>query len=130
MVPPPDRASARLHSWRCDRSAALAGLLSTTSCRSNAAVRRRLANDDWADLLKRLDRLGLMSTYHQFFGEDFGKETRPTHFFKGKQASPFHLDYCFVPASWMPRVESVEVGAYDDWSKYSDHPPVTVDVRS
>jgi exonuclease III len=83
----------------------------------------------WADLARRLEPLGLVSTYHHFFGETLGKETRATHFFKGKQASPFHLDYCFVPATWLSHVDGVEVGTYEAWSKYSDHMPVTVDVR-
>lgn len=83
----------------------------------------------WADLAKRMGQLGLMSVYHQFFNEDFGAEKRPTHFFKGKQASPFHVDYVFVPAAWISRVENVEVGTYESWSKQSDHVPVTVDVR-
>jgi len=83
----------------------------------------------WADLAKRLEPLGLVSAYHEFFKESLGAETRPTHFFKGNQASPFHLDYVFVPAAWIPRVESVEVGTYESWSKHSDHVPVTVDVR-
>jgi exodeoxyribonuclease-3 len=83
----------------------------------------------WADLAKRLEPLGLVSAYHQFFNESFGAETRPTHFFKGKQASPFHLDYIFVPVGWISRVTNVEVGTYESWSKHSDHVPVTVDLR-
>jgi hypothetical protein len=83
----------------------------------------------WADLMTRLEPLGLVSAYHRFFNEGFGAETRPTHFFKGKQGSPFHLDYFFVPAAWMSRVASVEVGTYEAWSSYSDHAPVTVDMR-
>jgi exodeoxyribonuclease-3 len=82
----------------------------------------------WAELTKRLEPLGLVSAYHQFFGESFGAETRPTHFFRGKDASPFHLDYVFVPAAWTSRVESVDVGTYESWSKHSDHVPVTVDI--
>jgi exodeoxyribonuclease III len=84
----------------------------------------------WRDLAERLASLGLVSAYHQFFGETFGKETRPTHFFKGKEASPFHLDYCFVPATWVPRIENVTVGTYERCSKYSDHAPLTLDVRA
>ena len=46
----------------------------------------------WADLAKRIEPLGLVSAYHQFFTEGFGAETRPTHFFKGKQAAPLTVD--------------------------------------
>jgi exonuclease III len=83
----------------------------------------------WADLAKRLEPLGLVSAYHQFFNESFGSETRPSHLFKGKQASPFHLDCIFVPAAWASRVENVEVGTYESWSKHSDHMPITADLR-
>ncbi len=83
----------------------------------------------WVDLAKRLESLGLVSAYHKFFGEAFGAETRPTHFAKGKEARPFHLDYVFVPAAWVSHVANVDVGTYESWSKHSDHMPVTVDVR-
>jgi exodeoxyribonuclease-3 len=83
----------------------------------------------WADLAKRLEPLGLVSAYHQFFGEAFGAETGPTHFFQGKESRLFHLDYCFVPAAWTQRVEKVDVGTHGDWSKHSDHAPLTVDLR-
>jgi endonuclease/exonuclease/phosphatase family metal-dependent hydrolase len=33
-----------------------------------------------------------------------------------------------VPEAWRPRVRSVEIGGYEEWSKLSDHRPVTVEV--
>jgi endonuclease/exonuclease/phosphatase family metal-dependent hydrolase len=83
----------------------------------------------WRDLAARLERLGLVSSYHHFFREEFGNEKRPTHFFKGKKDSPCHLDYCVVPADWRPSIESVEVGAYEDWSRLSDHGPLITNLR-
>ena len=83
----------------------------------------------WRQLLDLMRPLGLKSAYHEHFGEDFGAETRPTHFHHGSQQSPFHIDYCFVPAAWIPHVRTVEVGSYDDWHAVSDHAPLIVDVN-
>lgn len=82
----------------------------------------------WADMMGRMKRLRLVSAYHAFFREEFGEETRPTHFYKGKESSPWHLDYCFIPEGWVPHLRNVTVGTYGDWSTLSDHVPVTVDI--
>ena len=82
----------------------------------------------WSELLDLLRPLGLVSAYHEKAGESFGAETRPTHFHRGQKERGFHLDYCFVPSAWMPRVTRVEVGAFDEWCDVSDHAPLIVDV--
>jgi endonuclease/exonuclease/phosphatase family metal-dependent hydrolase len=82
----------------------------------------------WQQLLDLLQPLGLVSAYHEYFLEPFGSESRPTHFFTGKETSPFHLDYCFVPQDWASRITKVEVGTYADWHSASDHAPLIVDV--
>jgi len=84
--------------------------------------------NNWSDLLGLLEPLGLVSAYHRHFDEMPGKESRPTHFHKGKQESPFHLDYCFLPEEWARRIKTVDVGAYADWYKYSDHVPLVVSL--
>lgn len=76
-----------------------------------------------------LDELGLASAYHHFFGEQFGAESRHTYFHRGKQASAYHLDYCFVPTSWLPFVRKVTVEEHEAWAKVSDHVPVIVDLE-
>lgn len=79
-------------------------------------------------LVNLLSQLGLVSSYHQFFGEDHGMETRPTFFHLWKESRPYHIDYCFVPKTWSPRIESVEIGSYDEWKEISDHRPLTVNI--
>lgn len=74
------------------------------------------------------DELGLVSAYHEFHGEALGKETHATHYFLRREAKPFHLDYCFLPASWCARISGVMVGSYGEW-RMSDHRPVTVSLR-
>ncbi|MBZ0090681.1 MAG: endonuclease/exonuclease/phosphatase family protein [Sulfuricellaceae bacterium] len=81
-------------------------------------------------LVKQLDRLGLSSSYHHFFGEAHGAETRPTYYFHWNKQKPFHIDYCFVPVSWVSNIRSVEIGSYGEWQHHSDHRPLLVEVAN
>jgi exonuclease III len=83
----------------------------------------------WRELLGLLSPLGLVSAYHHHFDEPHGKETRPTHFHGGKETSPFHLDYCFVPNAWTQKIKTVHVGGYNEWRGISDHVPLIVDLE-
>jgi len=85
-------------------------------------------NSSLPALIDLTDELGLVSAYHTFFGEQFGGETRHTHFHKGHAAAAFHLDYCFVPAAWSPFIRQVTVGDQSAWAKVSDHVPLIVDL--
>lgn len=75
-------------------------------------------------LVARLEGLGLVSSYHHFHAELHGRENRPTYYFQWKQERPFHIDYCFVPATWAAKLKRVEVGGFDGWNRYSDHRPL------
>ena len=72
---------------------------------------------------------GLVSAYHHFYGEDFGKETRPTYYHRAKKDSKFHVDYCFFPEAWVDNLVSVELGDFDTWCEFSDHVPLVVDFE-
>lgn len=78
--------------------------------------------------LEQMDGLGLVSAYHEFFGEAQGEETRPTHYLLWKRERPYHIDYCFLPKAWRPRLRRVEVGTYEDWRSHSDHRPLVVEL--
>lgn len=82
----------------------------------------------WRERMSATEALGLVSAYHAFTGEDFGHESRPTHFFHGSLTSTRHIDYCFVPEAWVPRITNVVVGPHSEWSPFSDHAPVLVDL--
>lgn len=56
-----------------------------------------------------------MSSYHAFYKEAHGEESKPTFYFRWKQLHPYHVDYCFVPKGWEPRVHGIEVGSYETW---------------
>lgn len=79
-------------------------------------------------LVARLHELGLVSSYHSWTGNAHGAEDHPTFYFRWRQHEPFHIDYCFVPQSWAPKLTSVSVGGYEKWCRASDHRPLIVDV--
>lgn len=81
-------------------------------------------------LVRRLAGLGLVSAYHAHHGEEHGRETRPTYYFRWNQATPFHLDYCFIPAAWRRQLARVTVGTFGAWRQYSDHRPLLVEVSA
>jgi endonuclease/exonuclease/phosphatase family metal-dependent hydrolase len=91
--------------------------------------RVRHGRTDHRELERQLQQeFGLVSAYHAATGERPGEESRPTHFWRWREAAPFHLDYCYLPEQWLPGLASVEIGSYAAWADASDHRPVIVDV--
>ena len=80
-------------------------------------------------VVNMLDELGLVSAYHDYYREAQGSETQPTFYLYRHQAKPLHLDYIFIPKSWMNKVSSITVGDYDQWKEFSDHCPVTLEIQ-
>ena len=80
-------------------------------------------------LVKLLSELGLVSSYHFYYNETHGEELKPTFYFRWNKLHPFHIDYCFIPKEWAPRVQSVMVGSYEDWKGYSDHRPILIEIK-
>lgn len=79
-------------------------------------------------LSKRLgDEFGLISAFHGHVAPD-GRPESPTYFHQWDEARPYHLDYCFIPKSWLPNVRSVEIGTYSEWAGRSDHRPLVVEL--
>jgi endonuclease/exonuclease/phosphatase family metal-dependent hydrolase len=76
----------------------------------------------------RLDALGCASAWHAHHRQPPGEESHPTYFHTWKRELPMHLDYCFLPRPWLPRVVGVEIGGYEDWRGHSDHRPLIVDL--
>jgi exonuclease III len=80
-------------------------------------------------VVKLLEQRGIVSGYHEYFGEEQGKESRASWYLYRHESKPFHLDLVFIPKIWMGRVTSVEVGEFAAWSKHSDHSPVVVEIN-
>ena len=67
-------------------------------------------------LVEKLDKeFNLVSAYHTHNNVQTGDQRReePTFFMYGHKDKPFHIDYCYVPKSWM--VECAKIGSYDNW---------------
>ena len=80
-------------------------------------------------LVTSLSNHGLVSSYHHFFSEPHGAETRPTCYLLWKEGRPYHIDYCFVPRTWANRIRRIEVGSYVAWKQHSDHRPLLVELE-
>jgi exodeoxyribonuclease III len=79
-------------------------------------------------VVKLLRDRNLVSSYHTFFSEAPGQETRPTYYFWHREDRCFHIDYIFVPGDWGARIRNVKVGTYKTWRPTSDHVPILVDI--
>lgn len=86
---------------------------------------RRVGNH--SDVVGHLARKGIDSLYHEYFGQEQGREAHPTHYLYRHADKPYHLDYCFASADLRARLRSVEVGAHGDWARWSDHMPLIVE---
>ena len=83
-----------------------------------------------AETVATLGRSGLVSAYHHARSVEQGAEPEPTLYWRDrvKDRFTYHIDYCFLPADWVPLLQGVTVGSYEDWIGYSDHAPLVVDV--
>lgn len=79
-------------------------------------------------LVAMLGRHQLRSLYHQHSGEDFGAESRATHYFLRNPARPFHIDYIF--ASVALTLRQFVLGDPADWigKDRGDHVPLIADL--
>jgi exodeoxyribonuclease III len=79
-----------------------------------------------------LEKLGLVSAYHELHGEPQGSESVPTLYWRDrkKDGPTYHIDYVFLPSRLLARVRELTVGTYEDWcgKGLSDHVPILIDV--
>jgi endonuclease/exonuclease/phosphatase family metal-dependent hydrolase len=79
-------------------------------------------------LLDAFHARGLTSAYHEFHRIDHGEEDDPTYFHLGKRSSPWHIDFCFIPRDWTPRIRNVTILGSASWRPSSDHRALLVDL--
>ena len=74
-------------------------------------------------------RNGMRSLYHETTGEDFGAETRPTHFLTYNFKRPYHLDYIY--ASHALKTRAFSLFPENPWAteRRSDHLPMRGEVE-
>ena len=93
---------------------------------SNLIWKRTGIDQDHQDVLDHLSDKSIYSSYHNFFDEEQGKESRPTYYHYHQEERPFHIDFCFLSQSLINTLQSVEVGKFDDWMDLSDHVPMII----
>ena len=77
-------------------------------------------------VVEALEEKGVFSTYHSHHKQVQGKEEHPTLYMYRHKDKPYHIDYCFASSKFIDKLENVEVGKHEEWTKYSDHNPVIV----
>ncbi len=85
---------------------------------------------NFARVAETLTGCGLSSVYHAATGEAFAQEHAPTLWFLKRPLQGYHIDYCFVPRSWLTSSVSVSVGLAEQWLLYSDHAPLVISVKN
>ena len=93
---------------------------------SNTIWDRKRREGNHSNVVRLLESKGIFSTYHLHYKQIQGTEQHPTLYLYRHQNKPYHLDYCFVSSDMAEKLESVEIGDFDFWTKYSDHVPVIV----
>lgn len=85
---------------------------------------RRAVNH--TELVNFLKTKNILSTYHYFHHQLHGKEKHMTLFMHRKIDKPYHIDYCFASSNLLDKLQNVEIGTYEAWTKHSDHKPLIV----
>lgn len=78
------------------------------------------------NLVEYFNSKNILSTYHYFHNQVQGQEKDSTLFMQRKVDKPYHIDFCFASSNLIDKLENVEVGTYEKWTKYSDHKPLIV----
>ncbi len=93
---------------------------------SNTRWDRKYRIGNHTHVVKKLEEKGVHSCYHWYHKQLQGCEQHPTHYLYRHRDKPYHLDYCFVSADMVQKIDAVEIGDYEYWTQFSDHVPVMV----
>lgn len=86
--------------------------------------KHRLSNH--STVVKKLEGLGIVSSYHFHNKQLQGQEEHPTLYMYRKNDKGYHIDYCFTSAALTQKILSVEIGEFKYWTQFSDHSPLIV----
>ena len=93
---------------------------------SNTILDKPRREGNHSTVVDLLAKKGIYSTYHKFFDQKQGQKEHSTLFMYRHKDKSYHLDYCFASKDFIKKLSGVEVGAYNDWSKHSDHTPLII----
>jgi len=94
---------------------------------SNAIWDKKKRVGNHSDVVKLLQQKEIVSLYHLQHSIIHGEEIHPTLFLLKNKQKPYHLDYCFASQNLISEKTKIEIGAYEDWIKLSDHMPLIID---
>ena len=77
-------------------------------------------------VIEKFKTLNIFSTYHAHLNIGQRIEEHPTYFMYRHLNRSYHIDYCFASADLIEKVEAIEIGTYEQWTKYSDHSPLMI----
>ncbi|MBS1935826.1 MAG: endonuclease/exonuclease/phosphatase family protein, partial [Bacteroidetes bacterium] len=97
---------------------------------SNTIWDRKYREGNHSNVVKKLEKKGIISSYHFYHKQIQGKEQHPTFYLYKHKDKPYHLDYCFVSSDIAEKIEAVEIGEHEYWMKYSDHVPLSMTFRN
>jgi hypothetical protein len=79
-------------------------------------------------LVNLLRERGLESSYHAVHDESHGKESRCTYHHRPTGNTLYHIDYIFIPKTWLEHISEFSIGPHAFWKEFSDHRPVGVSL--
>lgn len=84
------------------------------------------------DVTGLLNNHGIYSLYHASTHEPQGHESRPTFYWRKKDNSPYHIDYCFASENLLDGGAKItipnSVEFKEHYASASDHVPLIVDL--
>jgi exodeoxyribonuclease-3 len=81
-------------------------------------------------VVRQLADKRIFSVYHLHHNQAQGSEEHPTFYLYRHKNKPYHLDYCFVSADMIEKLQSVDIGEFEYWTKLSDHVPLIVTFQN
>jgi exodeoxyribonuclease III len=93
---------------------------------SNTIWDKKHRESNHSNVVKLLEGMGIFSTYHLHYKQAQGTEKLPTLYMYRHKNKPYHIDYCFASNDLIDKLSSVDIGEFEEWTKYSDHVPVSV----
>lgn len=78
-------------------------------------------------MMEIFEQYGLKSCYHTLNQEEYGNESKATHYYHGKVDRPFHIDYCFVSHNVLQGIDHLAIGGMEEYVPLSDHVPLVLE---
>lgn len=96
-----------------------------SNARWNEHFKREFNHDS---LVAFLEKNKFFSLYHRLAGCTHGAEQEATIFMYRDEKRPYYIDYVFAHEKALAQRPLFRIGAYKDWSSYSDHMPLFVEI--